>query len=556
MKRMLSFFVTLLFIGVLSSCGGDGPNPPASGVFNQSGLYLGIIGFNDDLKSKPIGLLNQSTVSQYKSFVDGLTKLAGTTLYYAEENALKCLKDSKFPNDLESVSIVTFTDGVDQGSNAYNDSYSSAKDYLNAVSSSIRQTYVDGKQINAYAIGLRGNDVKTDEQINLFRENLAKLSSSEQNRFEVSNMDQVNSTFKKIASSLYKSSSVHILSISIPSLYDGNPVRFTFDNVASGEQSQCYIEGVWQSGKLTNLKAQGCLYKGDAMVVGEKVTGTQYKFTFRGLSATDNGAIQLTHLMEYYKTSADDKWTPNSSEFDKNRDAEQKVEQKTAVVMLVLDCSSSLGDDFQKMKSAAKDFISLLVNSSNQNSSGSSSSSSPSYDETGDSNGYSYVDLGLSVKWATCNVGANAPEEYGDYFAWGEISPKSSYSSSNYSYSNNPSILPMSADAANANWGGTWRMPTRAEQDELRTQCTWTWTTQNGVQGYTVNSRTNGNSIFLPAAGYRDNSDLYGAGSFGCYWSSSVYYSSRAYYLYFYVSSVDWDNSSRYYGQSVRPVLP
>ena len=172
------------------------------------------------------------------------------------------------------------------------------------------------------------------------------------------------------------------------------------------------------------------------------------------------------------------------------------------------------------------------------------------------SNGHEYVDLGLSVKWATCNVGANAPEAYGDYFAWGEISPKSSYSSSNYSYSNNPSTLPMSADAANANWGGTWRMPTRAEKDELRTQCTWTWTTQNGVKGYTVTSRTNGNSIFLPAAGYHYNSDLFNAGSSGYYWSSSVDYSELACNLGFNVSYVGWDYYNRHYGRSVRPVLP
>lgn len=374
----------LLFIGMLSSCSGDGPDAPTSGVFNQSGLYLGIIGFNDDLKSKNIGLLNKSTVSQYKSFVDGLTKLAGTTLYYAEENALKCLKESRFPNDLESVSIVTFTDGVDQGSNAYNDSYSSAKEYLDAVSNSIRQTYVDGKKINAYAIGLRGNDVKTSEQISMFRENLTKLSSSEENRYEVSNMNQVNTTFQQIAGSLYKSSSTHILSISIPSLYNGNLVRFTFDNIYSGEQSKCYIQGVWQSGKLTNLTTYGCSYSGDLTVVGEKVSGTQFKFTFRGLSSTNNDALQLTHLMEYYKSSEDEKWFPNTSEFDNKRDAEQKVEQKTAVIMLVLDCSSSLGNDFQQMKSAAKDFISLLASATGQNSSGSSSSNNPSYDDSYD----------------------------------------------------------------------------------------------------------------------------------------------------------------------------
>ena len=168
------------------------------------------------------------------------------------------------------------------------------------------------------------------------------------------------------------------------------------------------------------------------------------------------------------------------------------------------------------------------------------------------------MDLGLSVKWATCNVGANKPEDYGDYFAWGETKPKKRYSSSNYSYTSNPTILPLSADAARANWGGSWRMPTRAEQDELREQCTWTWTTQNGVKGYRVTSTKNGKSIFLPAAGYRYASSLYGAGSDGGYWSSSLstYRTGDAYYVYFLSSYVDWSISGRYCGHSVRPVCP
>ena len=126
------------------------------------------------------------------------------------------------------------------------------------------------------------------------------------------------------------------------------------------------------------------------------------------------------------------------------------------------------------------------------------------------------VDLGLSVKWANCNVGANSPEEYGDYFAWGETAPKSNYSSSNMlilekiqeglklngvvDTNNN---LTASYDAAAANWGENWRMPTRAEIEELLTNCTWTWSTQNGTKGYLVCSKTNENSIFLPAAGFR-----------------------------------------------------
>ena len=173
-------------------------------------------------------------------------------------------------------------------------------------------------------------------------------------------------------------------------------------------------------------------------------------------------------------------------------------------------------------------------------------------------NGHEYVDLGLpsGLKWATCNVGATNPEEYGDYYAWGEIKPNQRYDDDNYMYKSYPETLPLSADAANVSWGGSWRMPTKAEQDELRNHCTWEWTTLNGMEGYKVISKKNGNSIFLPAAGYRLNSDLNDAGGNGNYWSSSLYtnLSGLAYYLYFNSSDVDWDNVNRYYGHSVRPV--
>ena len=190
-------------------------------------------------------------------------------------------------------------------------------------------------------------------------------------------------------------------------------------------------------------------------------------------------------------------------------------------------------------------------------------------------NGHEYVDLGLSVKWATCNVGASTPEEYGDYFAWGETEPKSTYNWSTYKWCNgsydtqtkyctissygtvdNKTTLDLSDDAARANWGGAWRMPTKAEQDELRNNCTWTWTTQNGVNGYKVTG-SNGNSIFLPAAGTRRDSSLVNTGG-GDYWSSSLRagYPDGAYILYFYTSYANIDSDRRYFGRSARPVCP
>ena len=175
-------------------------------------------------------------------------------------------------------------------------------------------------------------------------------------------------------------------------------------------------------------------------------------------------------------------------------------------------------------------------------------------------NVHGYVDLGLSVKWATCNVGATTPEDYGHYFAWGETSPKDEYTEDNCStYGKLMSDISGNAqyDAATANWGGTWRMPTDAEMKELIDKCTWTWTTQNGVNGYNVKG-PNGNSIFLPAAGSRGGSSLDSAGSGGDYCSSTPCDYGRDYYaygLYFGSDGQGIGDYYRYYGLSVRPVL-
>ncbi|MEE1004818.1 MAG: Ig-like domain-containing protein [Bacteroidaceae bacterium] len=194
---------------------------------------------------------------------------------------------------------------------------------------------------------------------------------------------------------------------------------------------------------------------------------------------------------------------------------------------------------------------------------------------------HEWVDLGLpsGTLWATCNVGASKPEEYGDYFAWGETQPKSdnNYSKSAYRYYDsvygvytkyclqsdygtidNKSELEMSDDAATVNWGADWQMPSKKQFDELinSSYTTTTRTTMNGVEGRMITSKSNGNSIFLPAAGIRYNTDLSSTGSNGGYWSRSLYesYSYDAYYLYFYSSYFYTNNRNRYYGRSVRPV--
>ena len=192
-------------------------------------------------------------------------------------------------------------------------------------------------------------------------------------------------------------------------------------------------------------------------------------------------------------------------------------------------------------------------------------------------NGYVYVDLGLSVKWATMNVGADSIEDYGDYFAWGETEPKDYYLWSTYKWCNgssntltkyntdssygtvdNKTQLDLTDDAARANWGGAWRIPTRAEQDELRHNCTWTYTTQNGVKGYTVNSERNGNSIFLPIDNkrYSNSTGYYFNG--GTYWSSSLNKEQpdNAWMLSFEPSYAAYGYITRAANCIIRPVCP
>lgn len=199
---------------------------------------------------------------------------------------------------------------------------------------------------------------------------------------------------------------------------------------------------------------------------------------------------------------------------------------------------------------------------------------------------HEYVDLGLpsELLWATCNVGADSPEDYGDYFAWGETETKSTYNWSTYKWCNgsyntltkyntksnygtvdNKTTLEFSDDAARANWGGSWRMPTEAEFQELINNTNKTWTTVDGVGGWKCANKSDASDyIFLPAAGYRKETSLDSAGSIGDYWSSSLCtlstsstdnpsYGRR---LYFNSNVFSMYDSNRYDGYTVRPVCP
>ena len=161
------------------------------------------------------------------------------------------------------------------------------------------------------------------------------------------------------------------------------------------------------------------------------------------------------------------------------------------------------------------------------------------------------IDLGLSVKWAEHNVGATKPEEYGGYYAWGETEEKDVYS--DYDGDIDVNISATEYDVAYVKWGKDWRMPTQKEIAELCDNCSWLWTSINGVSGYQVTG-PNGNSIFLPAAGNRYDADVYGRGSVGYYWSGTLRDSDDAFYIAFEEGDWWWDDTERACGFSIRPV--
>ena len=191
---------------------------------------------------------------------------------------------------------------------------------------------------------------------------------------------------------------------------------------------------------------------------------------------------------------------------------------------------------------------------------------------TGTIQGHEYVDLGLSVKWATCNVGASKPEDYGDYYAWGETTTKSDYSwetykwgtfgsmtkyctDSDYGTVDNRTTLTTSDDVATVKWGSKWRIPTVEEIKELCKDCTWEWTTESWVNGMKVTG-PNGNSIFLPAAAARGGENFNGRGSGGYYWSATMggIACGYAYGLVFEDGDCYRNYFYRYDGFTVRPV--
>ena len=330
-------------------------------VTNRGGAplsYIGIVGFNNQLQTKDIGILSPATASQYMSFVSNLPKRDGTILYYAFDNSLDMLEDAHIESPLKSVNVITFTDGLDQGSLMMTDKYSSTAAYLDALGERIAQAKDSELSPNFIALGLRGSDVSDMSQ---FRQNLQRLASSADNVFEVSSISDLRAKFQDIANQIISVSTRQSMSVRVIGVETGTRMRFVFDG-NSAATSELYIEGTFD---LQDRSLHDVTYHGIKATSGKTLQGTQdgifvtYTFTGMRLEA-GTSLIPTSSVKHYYMSPSSTSWQANS-EFTPTGNTQRNVSHSGTLIFLVLDCSSSLGSDFSRMQQYANEFIDLIA---------------------------------------------------------------------------------------------------------------------------------------------------------------------------------------------------
>ena len=548
-SRAVSLIDSIKFVWSDGSNNGD--DITGGEVDPSKQLYVGVVAFNKDVHQMSIS----SDMEAVKTFINAQNNDKDFTAFAYSVSKGNLQFDAADLPKFDNIFMLNFSDGTDNYSNM---KWGEEGRMVapNLVYDTARYDLLQRSGLNSYAIGF-GNDVG-------FGEKMKKVVTGYGGYYNAKSANDLQPTFNEIAKSMLASAK-NVLLKTNPGYYSGYYKYFRFTFTAEGGYSDviyAQMDGLPSTGytlSISKIENGYAYFDAPAKGIVDDETGKVHiplnnlKFVKDGKELQYKFTIEVSFDGELYYEDVEEASTA------------EEISKRIAVV-LVLDCSTSMGDAFEPMKAAAIEFIKTMEKMEVDD-------SNPNIPQTGN---HEYVDLGLSVKWATCNVGASKPEDYGDYFAWGETTAKTTYSWSTYKYCNgsyntltkynnsssygsvdNKTVLDKEDDAAAVNWGGAWRMPTKAEQDELRQQCTWTWTTQNGVNGYTVTG-SNGNSIFLPAAGYRGGSSLDGAGSGGYSWSSSLYTGNPgcACELYFNSGGVDWGSSGRSFGHSVRPVCP
>lgn len=354
------------------SGGGNGSGGNGSGTELPTGMYLGVIGFNDELFTKPITRLNDQSIRETQTFIENLQMDDATLLIESVNTSLDLLSSSGIPKELINVSIVNFTDGMDEGSWNYSNHhhgtyYSNGTEYLQAVTQRIQNERIGGKPIKAHTIAFKGDDVYNET---LFSNTLKGITSSPENKYlhVVSDMSQVQGHFREIADSLHQTSINSILTIRFP-VPNEIParIRFTFDPINDVSQSHQYIEGVFIMGSdgkgvLTNVQYEGLSSSSGNTVTASSTGDVKVEFKFERMKDSNDNNFTNSSIENVKKWMRidNDTWVPNS-EWDSSGNTEVNNEYYSCLIILNLDCSKSLGDQaFRALQNAAKDFVDIL----------------------------------------------------------------------------------------------------------------------------------------------------------------------------------------------------
>ena len=328
----------------------------------DTGMYMGVIGYNQMLESKDITLLDSTTVDEFNNFVLGLNTQPGRLLYYSVDKAINDLNAAPLPENLQNVAIVTFTEGLDQGSLMMTDKYETEAEYAQAIKARINDERIYGRSIKAYTVGLLNPTIVNETQ---FRANLYSLASDSTKAMEVNNMADVNTKFQEIADDLVARNISETLTLVFPGVGTGTRIRFTLDDVneETVNDSQVYIEGTFslKTRSLTNITYQGMTCTAGDSVAASSVDGLFVSLVFNGIQLDSEGRIEKDKIQEWYWVEDQNTWAL-STEFSVDRIPEVESTYSSALVMLLLDCSSVLVDDFSDLQAAANSFINRMQN--------------------------------------------------------------------------------------------------------------------------------------------------------------------------------------------------
>jgi len=328
----------------------------------DTGMYMGIIGYNQTLSTKEVSYLDSTTIADFDAFVAGLNTQPGRLLYYSVDQALDALNGANHPQNLQNVAVVTFTGGLDQGSLMMTDNYETEAEYAQAISSRIANERVYGRPIKAYTVGLLNPTVKDEAQ---FRANLYALASDSAKAMEVNSMADAAASFHTIADDLVAHNMSENLTLVFPGVGTGTRIRFTLDDVTEEtvNDSHVYIEGVFslKTRSLTDITYQGLTCNAGDSVAASSVDGMFVSLVFNGIQLDSEERIEKDNIQEWYWVEDQEAWAL-STEFSADRIPEPESSYSSALVMLVLDCSSVLEENFGELQAAADSFIERMQN--------------------------------------------------------------------------------------------------------------------------------------------------------------------------------------------------